>query len=88
LKKRADIEEFEQPVPINRKMVDLEGGRIYTTGVRYTTFEEFVELQAELENRLAVQTTLLAAALTELQQIKIHLSSMSDAEVEPGDGKD
>lgn len=87
-KRLSDYDKFQQGIPINRKMADLETGRLHVVGVQYITREEFIQLQVDLENRLAEQTTLLASAIDELRLIKTHLASMSDAVVEPGDGEE
>ena len=87
-KKRADYDPFEQAKPRNKEFPDFGTGRIHVLGTQYITREEFIELQTELEAKLNEQISISAQALTELQQIKMHLASMSDAVVEPGDGSE
>ncbi len=86
MKRLRDYDAFGQGIPINKKMSDLETGRLFVVGVQYVTQREFNEMQAELREQLAEQAVIAVKALEELQQIKLHLSSLSDAHIEPGDG--
>ncbi len=85
-KRLSDYDKFQQGIPINRKMADLETGRLHVVGVQYITREEFIQLQADLEAKLDEQISFAFLMLTELQQIKMHLASMSSETTEPGDG--
>ena len=84
-KKRADYDPFEQAKPRNKEFPDFGTGRIRTVGVQYTTRKEFIELQAELEEKINKQTDVLVKALVELQQIKLHVAALSG---EPIDAED
>ena len=78
MKKLRDYDELEQGIPKNKKMSDLETGRLHVVGVQYVKQEDFDELQESLKNQLNEQATLLEQQLIELKQIKLHLASMSD----------
>ena len=88
MKKLHDVDEFSQGIPKNKKMSDLETGRLYVVGVQYVKMEEFLEMQADLKSQLEEQKTVLEQLLIVLRQANMHLASMSDANVEAGDGEE
>lgn len=84
-KRLADFDEYQQGIPINRKMVDLETGRVHVVGATYVTREEFIQLQTELETKINQQIDILAKALIELQQIKLHVAALSGEHIDETD---
>jgi len=64
------------------------GTGIPTSMSNYVLREEFTTMQTDLKEQLGEQTTVLEQALIELRQIKMHLASLSDEVIEPGDGED
>lgn len=85
MKKLADYDEFQQGIPKNKKMGDLETRRLHVVGVQYVTQEDFLKMQDELKRQLEEQATILRRTLIELQQIKLHLASMSNAAIDEAD---
>ena len=88
MKRLHDYDEFQQGIPRNKKMADLETGRLHVVGVNYVKLEDFLEMQEDLKNQLEEQKTVLEQLLIVLRQANLHLASMSDANVEAGDGED
>ena len=85
MKRLNDYDKYEQGIPINKPMVDMESGRLYHRGVRYVTWEEFIAMQDSLEAIVKTQTDLLFQAVVELKKTTLHLASLTD---EPIDSKD
>ena len=88
MKRLNDIDEFQQSVPRRRRYVDIGTGRIIPRGIRYVSWEEFVEMQRELREQLEIQATILTQTLLELKQIKIHLASLSDEDTDGVEERD
>ena len=88
MKRLIDVDEFGQGLPKNKKMSDLESHRLLTVGIKYVSKKEFSDMQTDLKNQLAEQTTVLEQALLELKQMKLHLASLSGEHIEPGDVED
>ena len=86
MKRISDYDEFGQGIPKNKKMGSLSSSRLRVPG--YVTQEEFVQMQKDLEAKLEEQITVQEQTLIELRQIKLHLASMSDENIEPEDVED
>lgn len=88
MKRLHDYDKFSQGIPRNKKMSDLETGRLHVVGTTYVKLEDFEKLQTDLAEALDKQEAILEQALRELRQMKLHLASLSDANIEAGDGED
>ena len=88
MKRLVDIDEHSQGIPRNKKMSDLETGRLHVVGVQYVKQEDFEQMQTDLANQLKEQTAVVEQTLIELRQIKLHLASVSDETTEAGDGEE
>ena len=88
MKRLHDYDRFSQGIPRNKKMSDLETGRLHVVGTTYVKLEDFKELQDNLTEMLDKQETTLEQMLDEIRQLKMHLASMSDATTESGDGEE
>lgn len=88
MKRLQDIDEFQQSVPRRRRYIDIGTGRIIHRGIRYVSWEEFVEMQTELKKQLEIQATILKQALYELKQIKYHLASVTDEDTDGVEERD
>ena len=85
MKRLSDYDEFGQGIPKNKQMSDLETGRSHTTGPKYATLEELQELEKALTTLVEGMASKFVLVIQELQQIKLHLASMSNAEVDESD---
>lgn len=83
MRRLFDIDIRRQAKPQNKEMTDTGTRKILAPG--YVTQVEFDEMQIELREQLEEQTTVLEQALLELKQMKLHLASMSQEDIEPGD---
>jgi len=83
--RNPEFYEERQGRPASKIIKDLDSGRSKGIPINYTTIKEFEEMQIELKEQLEEQTTVLEQTLLELKQIKLHLASLSDEDIEDDD---
>ncbi len=79
------VEEFypqKQGRPLTLPLTDLETGASLVTITLVSIEQENIRVEALLKEKFGIQATQLRALLLELIEMKLHLASLSDANVE------
>ncbi len=79
------VEEFypqKQGRPLTLPLTDLETGANLVTITLVSHEQEAIRVEALLEEKFGIQAEQLQAMIREMVEIKLHLASISDANVE------
>ena len=79
--KFVEFYEDKQGRPTTKQTADMGSNRPAFVAL-YVSREEFNEMQIELKEQIEEQTTVLEQTLLELKQIKLHLASMSQEDID------
>ena len=77
----VEIYPEKQGRPFTKQVADMGSNRPVLVTL-YVTKGEFEDMQTELREQLEEQTTVLEQALLELKQVKLHLASLSQEDID------
>lgn len=76
---RSELEKLIKGIPVQKKLTRPSSRQVFMLG--YVTEEEFIEMQANLEERLRTQTMLLEQMLITMRLLLSVLSVAADIDV-------